>query len=210
MSGRCTETEPTSPRGGFPPVGQSQWLKSQGIDDCIMHRSHKHQRELAGLAEASQRTDGACAGVGGEGVRDAEAQLWVQPCPLPWTGSKRHGDVVQADGLQPEEGGQVVWMLGLKPDDGGTATGTAPPEKRKASPRPPGRGQKLPFRTGNLTPRAAPELFKGPHQGGRDHSPFTVIAMKIHFHPLMRPPPPVIPDTGPHYPSFRGAERRGI
>ena len=23
-----------------------QWLKSQGIDDCIMHRSHKHQREL--------------------------------------------------------------------------------------------------------------------------------------------------------------------
>ena len=23
-----------------------QWLKPQGIDDCIMHRSHKHQREL--------------------------------------------------------------------------------------------------------------------------------------------------------------------
>ena len=23
-----------------------QWLKFQGIDDCIMHRSHKHQREL--------------------------------------------------------------------------------------------------------------------------------------------------------------------
>ena len=23
-----------------------QWLKSQGIDDCIMHRSHKDQREL--------------------------------------------------------------------------------------------------------------------------------------------------------------------
>ena len=119
----------------------------------------------AGLVEASQRTDGACAGVGGEGVRDAEAQLWVQPYPLPWTGSKRHRDVVQADGLQPEEGGQVVWMLGLKPDDGGTATGTAPPEKRKASPRPPARGQKLPFRTGNLTPRAAPELLKGPLDG---------------------------------------------
>ena len=88
-------------------------------------------------------------------------------CPLRWTGSKRHRDVVQADGLQPEKGGQVVWMLGLKPDDGGTGTGTAPPEKRKASPRPPARGQKLPFPTGNLTPRAAPELFKGPLQGGR-------------------------------------------
>ena len=36
-------------------------------------------------------------------------------------------------------------MLGLKPDDGGTGTGTAPPEKRKASPRPPARGQKLPL-----------------------------------------------------------------
>ena len=23
-----------------------EWLRSQGIDDCIMHRSHKHQREL--------------------------------------------------------------------------------------------------------------------------------------------------------------------
>ena len=58
-------------------------------------------------------------------------------------------------------------MLGLKPDDGGTGTGTAPPEKRKASPRPPARGQQLPLPHRKPHAEAAPELSKGPLVGGR-------------------------------------------
>ena len=68
---------------------------------------------IAALAASSQRVDSACEGVGREGVRHSEAQLWVHAGTVSWIGKERCGDVVQVDGVQPASCGQVVWMFSL-------------------------------------------------------------------------------------------------
>ncbi len=51
------------------------WLRSLGIKDRAMHRSHKVQRGLPHWPAAPQRVDIAGAVGSGKGVRDAETQL---------------------------------------------------------------------------------------------------------------------------------------
>ena len=93
------------------------WLKSQGIDDCILHRSHKNQSGLPEWQAAAQRGDRAGAG-----------QLRLPAGALLRTGTQRSRDVVEADGLQPEEGGGT---------DGLKAAGTRSPRQHRAWIRPP-------------------------------------------------------------------------
>ena len=63
-----------------------EWLRSQGIGDMIMHRSHKHQRELPEWQKLHNeliRPRRALV----EKVRDPETQLWVQQGALSGSGA---------------------------------------------------------------------------------------------------------------------------
>ncbi len=42
----CGDEEAVYADKAYESKRRREWLRSQGIDDCIMHRSHKHQREL--------------------------------------------------------------------------------------------------------------------------------------------------------------------
>ena len=51
------------------------WLKSQGIDDCILKPFAQEPERVTRMAAGAQRGDRAGAGVSGEGVWHAEAEL---------------------------------------------------------------------------------------------------------------------------------------
>ena len=105
---RSTETGPTSPSV------EGEWLKPQGIKDRTMHRANKHQRVLPHWGTETQRVDISDTVQGGEGVRDVETELRLPAGEVPGSEAQRPGDVVQADGLQPEKGGQDSTRVGLK------------------------------------------------------------------------------------------------
>ena len=65
---------------------------------------------------------------------------------LPYLG--RNADVVQADGLQPEEGGQTIQLPGLNPNGEGDPARTGPPETALRSGPPRNGPSQHPFRAG--------------------------------------------------------------
>ena len=89
-----------------------QWLRAQGINDRIMHRSQASAGPPL-LAAATQRPHRAAPGVGGEGLRHPQAQLWLPAGALPRAGAQHRGVVVQAHGLQPAQSGHFGLGRGL-------------------------------------------------------------------------------------------------
>ena len=85
------------------------------------------------MAAAAQRGDRAGAGVSGEGVWHAEAELRLPAGTLLRTGTQRSRDVVEADGLQPEEGGGTDGIGRIKRKDRVKAAGTRSPKQHRAS-----------------------------------------------------------------------------
>ena len=85
-----------------------QWLQSRGIKDRIMHRSHKHQKQLP---HWQQRHNDLISPIRkqvekvfGTLKRSSETQLWLLSGPVPRTAAQHRRDVVQGHGLQPETG----------------------------------------------------------------------------------------------------------
>ena len=83
--------------------GRRRMLKSMVIEDRIMRRGNKHHPELAD-DETSEQADIESESEGGEGIRDAEAVIRLQPGEIHRNRAKCNGDVVQMHGLQPAQG----------------------------------------------------------------------------------------------------------
>ena len=76
-------------------------LRAQGINDRIMHRSHKHQRGLPYWQQRRNALIGKVRAPVEHVFGTFEAELRVPDGALPGAGAERGGAVVQMPGLQP-------------------------------------------------------------------------------------------------------------
>ena len=93
-----------------------RWLKSQGINDRIMHRSHKHQRELPHWQKRRNELISRRALVEKVFGTLKRSYGYSASATVIWGETRR--DVVQADGLQPD--GQTIQLPGLNPQRRGS------------------------------------------------------------------------------------------
>ena len=112
------------------------WLQSQGIDDCILHRSHKNQRGLPAWQQERNAANGPVRALVGEGVWHTETELRLPACAVPRTGTQRGRDVAKADCLQPAEGGGTDGIGRKKRKDRVKTAGTRPPKQHRDRSRP--------------------------------------------------------------------------
>ena len=82
-----------------------QWLRSQGIEDCILHRSHKNQRGLPEWQQQRNAENGPVRALVEKvfgTLKRSYGYGRVRYCGL---AAKRRRDVDETDSVQPEEGG---------------------------------------------------------------------------------------------------------